>query len=101
MATGHHRDLWRYLRQGASVLGIVSVSVLATLVVQHLLTPPPIAAQPAGVQEVRASAFVLVGADGTVLGRLGQGGLGNGNLTLYNAAGQQRAVLAGAGGLSF
>ncbi len=59
----------RHFGQGASVLGIVALSVLATLTVQHLLLPPPAIAQSDQLQEVRAARFVLVAADGTVLAK--------------------------------
>ena len=90
----------RYLRQGASVLGIVALSVLATLAVQHLLLPPPATAQSDQVQEVRAARFVLVAADGTVLATLEPGGDGNGRLQLFDKAGTLRVGLAGGGALN-
>jgi len=55
-------------------------------------------AQSSQAQVVRASAFELVGADGTVLARLApNSSMANGNLTLYDAAGMERLVLAGGG----
>lgn len=90
----------RYLLHGASVLGIVSLSVSVTLFVQHLLTPPPATAQSSQPQEVRATRFVLVAPDGTILATLQPGGDGNGLLQLRDAGGALRVGLAGQGGLN-
>ena len=50
---------------------------------------------------MRASAFTLVGPDGTVLAQLApQPDSGNGRLTLRDAAGTQRVTLGGAGTLN-
>jgi hypothetical protein len=50
---------------------------------------------------VRASAFTLVGPDGTVLAELAPGtGLGAGRLLLRDAAGTQRVTLVGSGTLN-
>ena len=100
MASGRHLDLGRYLRHGVSLLGIVSLSVLSTLLVQHLLNPPPAGAQAGQAQEIRAAAFTVVDANGAVLGRLGPSDRGNGNLTLYDTAGKVRTELGGGGGLN-
>ena len=100
MLRGHIREFTRYLRQGASVLGIVALSVLATLAVQHLLLPPSATAQSGPLQEVRAARFVLVAADGTVLANLEPGGDGNGRLQLFDKAGTLRVGLAGGGALN-
>lgn len=75
------------------------LSVVTTLITQRLLDAPPATAQGDGVGEVRASAFVLVRPDGMVIGRLQPGGLGNGQLALYDASGARRMVLAGVGNL--
>jgi hypothetical protein len=93
-------ELLRHLGQGASVLGTVALSVLATLAVQHLLLPPPALAQPDQAQEVRAARFVLVAADGTELAKLEPGGDGNGRLQLFDKAGTLRVGLAGGGALN-
>ena len=90
--------LWRYVRQASSVLGIVALSVLATLAVQQVLAPTGATTQSTQLPEVRASAFVLVGPAGTVLSRLHPGpGSGNGNLTLYDTTGAQRITITGNG----
>jgi hypothetical protein len=65
-----------------------------------LLIPPPATAQSGQVPDVRVSSFTLVGADGTILARLAPGGNGNGNLTLFDTAGTQRLVMAGAGAMA-
>ena len=93
-------ELRRRLGQGASTLGIVVLSVLATLTAQHLLLPPLVIAQPDQPQEVRATRFVLVAADGTVLARLEPGGDGNGRLQLFDKTGTLRVGLAGGGALN-
>jgi hypothetical protein len=49
---------------------------------------------------VRASAFVLVGTDGTTLARLVPGNSGGGNLELYDAANTQRLVMSGRGAMA-
>jgi len=93
-------ELRRRLGQGASTLGIVVLSVLATLTAQHLLLPPLVIAQADQPQEVRATRFVLVAADGTVLARLEPGGDGNGRLQLFDKTGTLRVGLAGGGALN-
>lgn len=60
-----------------------------------LVAAPKATAQSNEVQEVRASAFLVVGPDGAVLARLGAGGAGSGNLSLYDAAGTTRVAVAG------
>jgi hypothetical protein len=71
-----------------------------TLVLQHVLSPSAVTAQQDGANEVRASAFVLTGADGTVLGRLAPGPQGNGLLTLTNNTGRPRMFVSGGGVIS-
>ena len=64
-----------------------------------LVAAPQAAAQSNQPQEVRASAFTLVGPDGTVLAQLArQPTSGNGRLSLRDAAGTERVTMA-AGGL--
>src|SRR6185369_3132358 len=60
----------------------------------------PVTAQSGQLQEVRAAAFVVTGPEGIMLGRLGSGGLGNGNPSLYDDAGRQRWQMNGVGGMS-
>ena len=63
-----------------------------------LVAAPQATAQSSQFQEVRASAFTLVGPDGTVLARLGPGATGGGSrLALGNAAGTERLILTGTG----
>jgi hypothetical protein len=85
--------LRRGLRRVTSVAAIVALTVFAT----RILVPSPTAAQPAQQDEVRASSFVVVGADGTVLGRLAPGPTGNGLLTLFDSAGRRRILMGAAG----
>jgi hypothetical protein len=91
--------LRRRLKQTGSLFGIVALSVLTTLLVQHLIAPAPATAQSIQTSEIRASSFVLVGADGTIIGRLGPGSSGTGNLTLFDASGRLRIAVSGAGDL--
>jgi hypothetical protein len=88
------------LLQAAAVLGIVALSVVTTLLVQHLVATPPATAQPTQFAEVRATRFVLVAADGTVLANLEPGGDGNGRLQLFDKTGTLRVGLAGGGALN-
>jgi hypothetical protein len=74
---------------------------LVTVVIGRTLLPRDAAAHAPPLGEVRAAAFVLVNAEGAVLGRLGPGLQGNGNLSLYDQAGTLRAVVAGGGALNF
>jgi hypothetical protein len=62
-----------------------------------LAAAPQATAQSSEAQEVRASAFTLVGPDGTVLARLAPGDSGNGRLNLYDAAGTRRVAVIGNG----
>jgi hypothetical protein len=100
MRTARLVGLSHCLRQVSSVFGIVSLSVLATLLVQHVLAAPSATAQPSQPQEVRAARFVLVGPDGTELATLEPGRDGNGRLQLFDAAGTLRVGLAAQGALN-
>ncbi|HTE86401.1 MAG TPA: hypothetical protein VK821_16905 [Dehalococcoidia bacterium] len=91
--------LWRALRRSAPLAGVVLLSVVTTLRTQRLLTPPAATAQSIQTPEVRANAFVLVGSDGTVIGRLGAGSAGDGVLTLSDSSGQLHMAVSGAGDL--
>jgi len=90
----HFPALRNYLKRAASVIPIVALSVVTTLLVQHFMAPPPAAAQQ-NPQVVRASTFLLIGHNGETLARLGPGGLGNGNLELWDTNGDERADYAG------
>lgn len=85
------------IRRTAAHIVTVAVTVVLTLVALRVIAPAATQAQPG---EVRASAFVLVGPDGTVLGSLTAGPMGNGNLTLYDRAGKRRIWVAGAGNVA-
>jgi hypothetical protein len=61
-----------------------------------LLSPSSVTAQ-SQPQEVRASAFLLVGPDGTVVGRWASGGGGGGNLGLSGPDGTLRLQLSANG----
>jgi hypothetical protein len=66
-----------------------------------LVVAPQATAQANQPQEVRASAFTLVGPDGTVLAELAPSATANaGRLLLRDAAGTQRVVLVGTGTLN-
>jgi hypothetical protein len=95
MATQQQLNLWRSVRHGASVLGVISLSVVTTLVVQHALPSTPAAAQSSQAQEISATAFNLVDANGIVRARLGTSRTGDGsgvNLSLFDPTGQNRLV---------
>ena len=83
----------RTLFKAAMVVGIVALTVLAT----RVFGPRQTAAQPAQEGDVRATSFTLVGTDGTVLAKLGPGPTGNGNLTVFDAAGRPRVAIGGSG----
>jgi hypothetical protein len=93
-------QLWRYARQSISVVGIVALSVSATLLTQQLLIPSTASAQATQLQELRGSKFVLVAADGTELARLEPGGDGNGRLQLFDKTGVMRVSVAGGGAIN-
>jgi hypothetical protein len=78
------------------VLPFVSAFLGAALAFS-LVAAPPATAQSSEAQEVRASAFTLVGPDGTVVGRLAPSAGGNGLLTLYDGAGTRRLRMTGTG----
>jgi len=80
----------------AGVLPFVS-AFLGGVLAFSLVAAPQATAQSSQLQEVRASAFIVVGPDGTVLARLAAGGTGNGRLNLYDPAGTQRLVMRGDG----
>jgi hypothetical protein len=84
----------------AVVLPFVSAFLGAALAFS-LVAAPQATAGSGQLQEVRASAFTLVGADGTVLAELAPGtGGGAGRLLLRDAAGTQRVTLVGSGTLN-
>jgi hypothetical protein len=86
------------LLRGTSVLGIVLLSVVTTLLVQRMVAPPRAAAQAGQLQEARASKFTLVGSDGTILATLQASTVdGNGQLNVFDAKGNKRARVQGAG----
>jgi hypothetical protein len=80
----------------ASVLPFVS-AFLGGALAFSLMAAPQATAQSSQLQEVRASAFTLVGPDGTVLAQLGPGPGSSARLALRDAAGTERVTLAGAG----
>jgi hypothetical protein len=92
-------DMWRTLLL-ASVLPFVS-AFLGGALAFSLVAAPQATAQSSQPQEVRASAFTLVGADGTVLAQLAPNpSSGTGRLSLRDAAGTERVTLAGGGTLN-
>jgi hypothetical protein len=88
-----------WLARMGTLIGIVLLSVASTLAAQRLLVPTAARAQSGDASEIRASAFVLVGADGTEIARLGPGSQGAGNLKLFDQTGQLRIAVSGAGDL--
>jgi hypothetical protein len=76
------------------------MAFLGGMLAFHLAGPPGAAAQSDQLEELRASAFVVVAPDGTVLGRLGPGAAGNGGLSLSDTAGRQRWNIGAGGALS-
>ena len=88
------------LQRTLLLVGAVTLSVLATALVERLPNPSPAVAQTGPAPVVRASTFELVNDSGAVLARITSGGAGNGSLTLFDTAGNRRAVLAGNGTLA-
>ena len=81
----------------AGVLPFVS-AFLGGALAFSLAAAPQATAQSSQAQEVRASAFTLVGADGTILASLAPSTDNrNGELALYDAAGTRRLIMSGSG----
>jgi len=81
----------------SGVLPFVS-AFLGGVLAFSLVAAPQATAQSSQAQEVRASAFTLVGPDGTVLARLQPSTpAGNGILSLFDAAGTRRLHMNGNG----
>ena len=89
--------MWRTILL-ASVLPFVS-AFLGGALAFSLVAAPQATAQSSQLQEVRASAFTLVGPDGTVLAQLAPGG-GGARLVLRDAAGTDRVTLVSIGTLN-
>src|SRR5437763_15198682 len=96
MSTTHIHD-FQHLQRSVLLVVVVANSFLTTLLVERLATPTPVAAQGGQPQVIRATAFELVGPGDSVLARLSPGGSGNGNLSLFDTAGNRRAAMAGNG----
>jgi hypothetical protein len=81
------------------VCGVTSfvMAFVGGLLAFTLVLPSSAIAQATQPVVVRASAFELVSADGSVLARLGTGSLGGGNLALFDPNGVQRVALTGSG----
>ena len=91
--------MWRTILL-ASVLPFVS-AFLGGALAFSLVAAPLATAQANQLQEVRASAFTLVGPDGTVLAQLARNPTsGTGRLSLRDAAGTERVALVGTGVLN-
>jgi len=82
-----------------SVLPFIS-AFLGGILAFSLVIPSAATAQSGQAQEVWASAFTLVGPDGTVLARLEPGAGNNGRLQLFDSTGALRVGLAGQGALN-
>ena len=90
--------MWRTILL-AGVLPFGSAFLGGTLAFS-LVAAPQAPAQSSQQQEVRASAFTLVGPDGTVLAQLAHNPTsGTGRLSLRDAAGTERVGLTGGGTL--
>ena len=83
----------------AGVLPFVS-AFLGGVLAFSLVVAPGATAQSSEAQEVRASAFTLVGPDGTVLASLRRGATSGGNLSLYDTAGTRRLSVVGSGSVN-
>jgi len=91
-------DMWRTILL-ASVLPFVS-AFLGGALAFSLVAAPQATAQSSQLQEVRASAFTLVGPDGTVLAQLAHNpASGTGRLSMRDATGTERVGLTGGGSL--
>ncbi len=82
-----------------SVLPFAS-AFLGGMLAFSIMAPPWATAQSSDLQEVRASAFVVVGPDGAVVARLAPGTEGAGNLRLNSVEGTGRVALTGSGALN-
>ena len=88
--------MWRTILL-ASVVPFVS-AFLGGALAFSLVAAPQATAQSSQLQEVRASAFTLVGPDGTVLAQLARNPTsGTGRLSLRDAAGTERVTVAAGG----
>jgi hypothetical protein len=88
------------MRRAVILCGTVSfvMAFLGGILALGLMTPALASAQSSQLQEVRASAFTLVGADGMVLASLQPSAVdGSAVLVLFDAAGTRRLNLFGAG----
>ena len=81
----------------AGVFPFVSAFLGGVLAVTLTAPSGSATAQSGLAQEVRASAFTLVGPDGTVLASLAPSSSGHGLLQLYDAAGTRHLGIVGAG----
>ena len=91
------------MRRAVILCGSVSfiMAFLGGVLAFGVMAPSAATAQSIQAQEVRASAFTLVGPDGTVIAQLApQIPTGGARLSLGNAAGTERLSLAGAGVLN-
>jgi hypothetical protein len=87
------------MRRAVLLCGTTSflMAFLGGMLAFSLVAPSLATAQAGQLEEVRASAFVLVGADGTTLARLEPGNQGGGSLVLNDTSGTRRLQLAGGG----
>ncbi len=77
------------------------MALLGTVVGFSLMAPFSATAQSSQAQEMRASAFILVDSDGTVLGRMSRSAFsGVGLLELYDAVGTRRMTITGTGSVN-
>jgi hypothetical protein len=76
------------------------MAFLGGMLAFSLVVPSMATAQSSQLEEVRAAAFVVVGPDGTVIGRLGPSGTGSGSLSLFDTAGLRHIAVQGDGSIS-
>src|SRR5581483_8391178 len=89
------------MRRAVILCGAVSfiMAFLGGALAISFMTPASASAQAGQAQEVRASAFVLVGDDGQVYGRLGRSPGGVPNLQITSTTGHT-AIVIGPGGFT-
>jgi hypothetical protein len=76
------------------------MAFLGGILAFSLGAPNATMAQSSQLEEVRASAFVVVAPDGVVVGRIEPGVPGGGSLTLFDGAGIRRTSVSGSGAFS-
>jgi hypothetical protein len=91
--------LRRSFQQATLALGGGIVGAAVAIAAVRGAVPHSATAQPQQAGELRATSFVLVGPEGAVLGQLGVGPQGNGELTLFDGSGTVPVVVVAGSGL--